>query len=141
MSLQITEITFGAEVRLAFDLDHKGVREVFLLAGPRTLSLAAVQLVFFVDAYLASFMPTGNLTALYYAFQLMLLPLGVFSIAISAAVFPAMSRYASLGQSAKMRDALQQAIRGSSSSLTRDRHGRAPPSDREPALPVRRLRR
>jgi len=56
-------------------------------------------------------MPTGSLVALTYAFQLMLLPLGVFSIAISAAVFPALSHYASLGQAAKMRDALQQAIR------------------------------
>jgi putative peptidoglycan lipid II flippase len=110
--VQIPELTFRrTKYEFAFDLDHRGVREVFLLAGPRTLSLAAVQLVFFVDTYLASFMPTGNLTALNYAFQLMLLPLGVFSIAISAAVFPAMSHYASLGQSAKMRDALQQAIR------------------------------
>src|SRR5207302_2067042 len=87
------------------------VREVFLLAGPRTFSLAAVQIVFFVDTYLASSMPSGSLTALNYAFQLMLLPLGVFSIAISAAVFPTLSHYASLGQAAKMRDALQQAIR------------------------------
>ncbi|HUQ42729.1 MAG TPA: lipid II flippase MurJ, partial [Candidatus Limnocylindrales bacterium] len=46
-----------------------------------------------------------------YAFQLMLLPLGVFSIAISAAIFPTLSHYASLGQAAKMRDALQQGIR------------------------------
>src|SRR3954470_11402272 len=110
--VQIPELTFRrTKYELTLDLDHKGVREVFLLAGPRTFSLAAVQIVFFVDTYLASFMPTGSLTALTYAFQLMLLPLGVYSIAISAAVFPTLSRYASLGQAAKMRDALQQAIR------------------------------
>jgi putative peptidoglycan lipid II flippase len=56
-------------------------------------------------------MPTGSLVALNYAFQLMLLPLGVFSIAISAAIFPTLSQYASLGQALRMRDALQQAIR------------------------------
>src|SRR6266498_3516401 len=39
------------------------------------------------------------------------LPLGVFSIAISAAVFPTLSHYASLGLQVRMRDALQQAIR------------------------------
>jgi putative peptidoglycan lipid II flippase len=110
--VQLPELTFRrTKYELAFDLGHPGVREVFLLAGPRTLSLGAVQLVFFVDTYLASTMPTGSLVALNYAFQLMLLPLGVFSIAISAAVFPALSHYASLGQAAKMRDALQQAIR------------------------------
>jgi len=110
--VQLPELTFRrTKYELSFDLGHGGVREVFLLAGPRTLSLGAVQLVFFVDTYLASSMPTGSLTALNYAFQLMLLPMGVFSIAISAAVFPTLSYYASLGQALKMRDALQQAIR------------------------------
>ncbi len=110
--VQLPELTFRrTKYELALDLDHSGVREVFLLAGPRTLSLGAVQVVFFVDTYLASSMPAGSLTALNYAFQLMLLPLGVFSIAISAAVFPTLSHYASLGQASKMRDALQQAIR------------------------------
>ncbi len=110
--VQVPELTFRrTKYELALDLGHPGVREVFLLAGPRTFSLGAVQLVFFVDTYLASSMPTGSLTGLNYAFQLMLLPLGVFSIAISAAVFPTLSHYASLGQAVKMRDALQQAIR------------------------------
>ncbi|HZP96756.1 MAG TPA: murein biosynthesis integral membrane protein MurJ [Candidatus Limnocylindria bacterium] len=110
--VQIPELTFRrTKYELALDLGHPGVREVFFLAGPRTFALGAVQIVFFVDTYLASSMPTGSLTALNYAFQLMLLPLGVFSIAISAAIFPTLSHYASLGQAAKMRDALQQAIR------------------------------
>lgn len=110
--VQVPELTFRhTKYELRLDLGHPGVREVFLLAGPRTLSLGAVQLVFFVDTYLASQMPAGALTALNYAFQLMLLPLGVYSIAISAAVFPALSHYASLGQAVRMRDALQQAIR------------------------------
>jgi putative peptidoglycan lipid II flippase len=110
--VQLPELTFRrTKYEFSFDLGHSGVREVFLLAGPRTLSLGAVQLVFFVDTYLASSMATGSLTALNYAFQLMLLPMGVFSIAISAAVFPTLSHYASLGQAVKMRDALQQAIR------------------------------
>ena len=110
--VQIPELTFRrTQYALTLDLAHSGVREVLALAGPRTLSLGAVQIVFFVDTYLASSMPEGSLTALNYAFQLMLLPLGVFSIAISAAIFPTLSHYASLGQAAKMRDALQQAIR------------------------------
>lgn len=110
--VQVPELTFRrTKYELSLDLRHTGVREVFLLAGPRTLSLGAVQIVFFVDTYLASSMATGSLTSLNYAFQLMLLPMGVFSIAISAAVFPTLSHYASLGQAARMRDALQQAIR------------------------------
>jgi putative peptidoglycan lipid II flippase len=110
--VQVPELTFR-RTRYSFSLDlgHPGVREVLRLAGPRTLALGAVQIVFLVDTNLASRMPAGSLTALTYAFQLMLLPLGVFSIAISAAVFPTLSHYASLGQVGRMRDTVQQAIR------------------------------
>src|SRR5439155_1272225 len=110
--VQLPELTFR-RTRYSFSLDlgHPGVRDVLRLAGPRTLALGAVQIVFLVDTNLASRMPQGSLTALTYAFQLMLLPLGVFSIAISAAVFPTLSHYASLGQLSRMRDTVQQAIR------------------------------
>src|SRR5213594_1360531 len=110
--VQLPELTFR-RTRYSFSLDlgHPGVRDVLRLAGPRTLALGAVQIVFIVDTNLASRMPEGSLTALTYAFQRMLLPLGVFSIAISAAIFPSLSHYASLGQVNRMRDAVQQGIR------------------------------
>jgi putative peptidoglycan lipid II flippase len=56
-------------------------------------------------------MPEGSLTALIYAQQLMQLPLGVFSIAISAAVFPTLAHYAAQGLQSKMREVLQTGIR------------------------------
>ncbi len=110
--IQVPELTFRrTRYAAVLDLAHSGVREVALLAWPRTIALASVQLVFFVDIFLTSFMAPGSYTSLYYAFQLTMLPLGVFSIAISAAVFPALTRYASLGLQARMRDAVEQAIR------------------------------
>jgi len=110
--VQLPELAFRrTRYSFSLDLSHSGVRDVMRLAGPRTLALGAVQIVFFVDTYLASGMAEGSLTALVYANQLLLLPLGVFSIAISAAVFPTLSHYASLGQVGRMRDAVQQAIR------------------------------
>ncbi len=110
--VQVPELTFRrTRYKLALDLGHPGVKEIVRLTLPRTLALGAVQLIFIVDTYLAAKMPEGSLTALNYAFQLMQLPLGVFSIAISAAVFPTLSSYAAQGLQAKMRDILQQAIR------------------------------
>ena len=81
------------------------------LRPPRTRALRAAQPGLSRGTVLASRLPEGSILALSYANQLMQLPLGVFSIAISAAVFPALSHYASLGQQARMRDALQQGIR------------------------------
>ena len=110
--VQVPELTFRrTRYKLSLDLGHPGVREIVRLTVPRTLALGAVQLIFIVDTYLAAKMPEGSLTALIYAFQLMQLPLGVFSIAISAAVFPTLSHYAAQGLQAKMRDVLQTAIR------------------------------
>ncbi|MBM4420553.1 MAG: murein biosynthesis integral membrane protein MurJ [Chloroflexi bacterium] len=110
--VQVPELTFRrTKYALALNLGHPGVREIAKLAGPRTLALAITQLVLFVDLNLASRMEPGSLTALTYAFQLMLLPLGVFSIAISSAAFPALSRYAAMGLTVPMRDALEQALR------------------------------
>lgn len=110
--IQVPELTFRrTRYTLALDLGHPGVREIATLAWPRTLALAVVQIVLFVDVNLSSRMAPGSLMALTYAFQLTMLPLGVFSIAISSAVFPTLTRHASLGQPARMRDALEQAVR------------------------------
>ena len=110
--VQVPELTFRrTRYKLTLDLHHPGVREIVRLTVPRTMALGAVQLIFIVDTYLAAKMPEGSLTALNYAFQLMQLPLGVFSIAISAAVFPTLSHYAAQGLQSRMRDILQQAIR------------------------------
>ncbi|MDP9245261.1 MAG: murein biosynthesis integral membrane protein MurJ [Chloroflexota bacterium] len=110
--VQVPELTFRrTRYKLTLDLGHPGVREIVRLTLPRTLALGAVQLIFIVDTFLAAKLPEGSLTALNYAFQLMQLPLGVFSIAISAAVFPTLSHYAAQGLQARMRDILQTAIR------------------------------
>src|SRR5881296_4234557 len=110
--VQLPELTFRrTRYSVSLDLAHPGVRDVLRLAGPRTLALGAVQIVFFVDTFLASGMSTGSLVALNYAFQLLMLPLGVFSIAISAAIFPTLSHFASIGDVNRMRQAVQQAIR------------------------------
>jgi len=110
--VQVPELTFRrTRYKLTLDLGHPGVREIARLTVPRTLALGAVQLIFIVDTYLAAKLPEGSLTALNYAFQLMQLPLGVFSIAISAAVFPTLSHYAAQGLQTKMREVLQTAIR------------------------------
>ncbi|HEX9436551.1 MAG TPA: murein biosynthesis integral membrane protein MurJ [Candidatus Limnocylindria bacterium] len=110
--VQVPELTFRrTRYTFALDLAHPGVREIATLAWPRTVALAVVQVVLFVDVNLSSRMAPGSYTALLYAFQLTMLPLGVFSIAISAAVFPTLTRFASLGQPVRMRDALEQAVR------------------------------
>ena len=57
------------------------VRQFFRALGPATLGSASVQLAMFADTIIASFLPAGALSALYYADRLNQLPIGVIGIA------------------------------------------------------------
>ncbi|HEY3083540.1 MAG TPA: murein biosynthesis integral membrane protein MurJ [Chloroflexota bacterium] len=80
----------GVRVHPWFGHDHPGVRRVARLMAPRTLGLAVTQLNFLVISVLASPI-AGAITALDYAWTLMMLPLGLFAMAISTAVFPTLA--------------------------------------------------
>ncbi len=72
----------------AVSLRDPAVRQVLRLMAPRVLGLAAVQVNFLVNTILASGLGPGRLSALDYAFRVMLLPLGVFAQAVATAAFP-----------------------------------------------------
>ncbi len=61
---------------------------------PRALGLAVVQINFLVTTILASGLAEGSLAALNYAWMLMMLPQGIFAIAIGTAAFPTFSELA-----------------------------------------------
>jgi len=64
----------------------------FLLAlGAATIGSASVQIGLFIDTVIASFLPSGDLTALYYADRINQLPMGVLGIAIGTVLLPEMS--------------------------------------------------
>ena len=68
------------------------VRKFFRALGPATVGSAGVQLALFADTIIASFLPAGALSALYYADRLNQLPIGVIGIAAGTVILPEMSR-------------------------------------------------
>lgn len=92
-------------------LRHPGVHEVGRLMIPRTLGHAIVQLNFLVNTILASNLPEGSLSALNYAFLLMLLPQGIFAQAIATVAFPTLSAQAARDEVAEMRSTLSAMLR------------------------------
>ena len=92
-----------ARYTLELSLHDPGVREVMRLMGPRILGLLFVQLHFLVNTILASGLATGSLSALNFAWLLMLLPLGIFAQAIATVIFPTFATQVALGQRAEMR--------------------------------------
>ena len=68
------------------------VRKFFRALGPATVGSMGVQLALFADTIIASFLPAGALSALYYADRLNQLPIGVVGIAAGTVVLPEMAR-------------------------------------------------
>jgi len=97
--------------RPALDFAHEGVREVARLMVPRTVGLGVVQINYLVNVVLASQLPEGSLAYLDYAWMLTMLPLGVFAMAISTAVFPTMAEQSALEQMESLRRTLLSSLR------------------------------
>jgi putative peptidoglycan lipid II flippase len=86
------------------------VREVARLMGPRVLGLAAFHLNFIVTLFFASTVSDGAISAINYAWLIMLTPLGLFAMAISTAVFPTLAEQA-LGDRSLLKQTLERSLR------------------------------
>ena len=86
------------------------VRQFFKALTPAVVGSAGVQIALFADTIIATFLPGGALSALYYADRLNQLPIGVIGIAIGTVLLPEMSSRIGAGDEAAARRAQGQAI-------------------------------
>lgn len=101
----------GAHYTPGLTVRDPGVREVVRLMGPRVLGLAVVHLNFLVNTNMASRLGEGAVSALNFAWLLMLLPQGVFAQAVATAAFPTFAEQMARGERAAMRSALAATLR------------------------------
>ena len=86
------------------------VRRFFRALGPATLGSAGTQIALFADTIIASFLPAGAVSALYYADRLNQLPIGVIGIAVGTVLLPEMAHRIVAGDEAGSRQAQNRAI-------------------------------
>jgi putative peptidoglycan lipid II flippase len=87
----------GYPFRPTLDLRDPGLRRMALLMLPATYGMAVYQIAVLVNRLMASYLPDGSISYLWYGLRLMQFPLGVFGVAISTAILPALSRQAASG--------------------------------------------
>jgi putative peptidoglycan lipid II flippase len=104
-------IKVGAHFSPRLGLRDPGVRQVFRLMAPRVLGLATVQLNFLVETILATTLGTGAVSALSYAWRVMLLPQGVVAQSVAIAAFPTFSDQYARGKLDELRSALSATLR------------------------------
>ncbi|KZX56910.1 lipid II flippase MurJ [Halioglobus sp. HI00S01] len=79
--------------RPVVDTQHEGVRRIMKLMVPALFGVSVSQINLLLDTVLASFLPTGSVSWLYYSDRLAELPLGVFGIAIATVILPNLSAH------------------------------------------------
>ena len=101
------------QYRLSFDFFHPGVREMFRLMVPRLVNAGFLYISVFINRAL---LVTLGITIAVYgyvtAFSLVMLPIGVFGMAVSQAAFPTLAALVSAGEWKRLSETIMRTIRG-----------------------------
>ena len=92
-------------------LGHPALKRIGALFVPGAFSGAVYQINVLLGTILASLLPAGSVSWLYYADRVVELPLGIFAIALGTAVLPSMSRQAANGDMKGLTRSLSYSLR------------------------------
>src|SRR6516165_395300 len=88
----------GLALRLPLPRLTPGVKRTLAVMAPGTIGAGVTQLNLLISTALASLLPGGSVSYLYYADRLNQLPLGVVGSAVGTAILPSLSRQLRLGE-------------------------------------------
>ena len=100
----------GMTLRLRLPRLTPGVKRLLVLAAPVALGAGVAQVNLVVDIIIASLLPEGSVSFLYYADRVNQLPLGVVGVAVGTALLPLLSRQLRAGEAAEAVASLNRAI-------------------------------
>ncbi|MBM3554208.1 MAG: murein biosynthesis integral membrane protein MurJ [Alphaproteobacteria bacterium] len=104
----------GAGAVFPLDLKIPGlspeVKRLLILAAPAAIGAGVAQINLVVDIILASFLPPGSVSYLFYADRLNELPIGVIGVAVGTALLPTLARRIAAGETAEAHAVQNRAI-------------------------------
>jgi putative peptidoglycan lipid II flippase len=101
----------GFPFRFRFDFNNPELRRIALIMLPATFGVGVYYLNITVGAILASLLPQGSVSYLYYAQRMFEFPQGIFTVSVAQAVLPSMSRQAADGDMIGMKESLAYGLR------------------------------
>jgi putative peptidoglycan lipid II flippase len=104
----VRSLGFGYKPVIA--LRHKGVVEMLSLMPPRIFAISINQIELFATVFFATALPSGSLTIMNIATQLMSAPIRIFSVPIGQASLPFLSRTVADGEMAIFKRTLIQSL-------------------------------
>jgi putative peptidoglycan lipid II flippase len=100
----------GFAMRLPLPRLTPDVKKLLRLIAPAALGAGVVQINLVVGTILASLLPSGAISYLFYADRLNQLPIGVVGVAVGTALLPLLSRQIAQGERAAAQDSQNRAI-------------------------------
>ena len=94
-----------------FDFSHPGLKRILMLMAPATFGLAATQISIIVDNIIASYFGDGPISWLNYSFRIMMLPIGLFGVAIATVNLAEVSKNAADGDTSALKRTVARSIR------------------------------
>lgn len=101
----------GFSFSAVFNWKDAGMVKVAKLLGPAIIGFGVYEISLLIETLLASLLPSGSISYLYYANRLVQLPLGVFGVALGIAILPTLTEQASKKMFGQLRDTLSFGIR------------------------------
>lgn len=106
--------SIGMNLRLRVPRFTPDVRKMLKIMAPAAIGAGAMQVNLMIDLVIASFLPAGSISYLFYADRVNQLPVGVIGVAVGTALLPMLSRQVASGQE---QDAVTTMNRGMEMSL------------------------
>ncbi|MHB8910014.1 MAG: murein biosynthesis integral membrane protein MurJ [Syntrophales bacterium] len=104
-------VSKGVRLKPDFHFLHPGVKRIGMLMLPASFGAAIYQINIFIGTILASLLPTGSVSYLYYADRIVELPLGVFAIAVGTASLPSFSDQVAQGRIEELKRTISFSLR------------------------------
>ena len=110
-ALSTALVRSGGGLGFNFNLGDLEAREVLRLMAPRTLGLAAAQINLIVLTFFGSLIGDSTISALNFAWLLLMFPVGLFGISLATAVFPSLAERAAVGGPSAVNSLVSQTLR------------------------------
>lgn len=103
-------IRHGYFPRLNFNFRIPAVRKIARLMGPTLYGSAVYQVNLLAITFMASFLPSGSISYLWYASRVVEFPIGVFAISLATVALPMLSDHAVQKDHEKMKRTLREVL-------------------------------
>lgn len=96
--------------RLSFDFKNEAVRKIGKLMLPSIYGSAVYQLNLLAITFMASYLPTGSVSYLWYADRIIEFPLGIFAISFATVALPTLSEHFAKNDLERMKKTFRESL-------------------------------